>query len=725
MAAKRELQCDWHDGDFAQVFRCAPVGLCLVDRQSRYVRVNERLAELNGRTVDDHLGRTPADIQPDTAPLVQATLRAVLEGGEPLYEIESSITSPDRPGGKQWRLENWYPLRSAQGEVWGALGAVTEITERKRREELLFQAKAEAEAECIANQHFAARLSYEMRAPLTAILGFAELLADPQASPGQRQDYAEDIQRNAQSLLRLVNSILELGREEGRHLPSEARGRVSLHAAPRILLAEDTQDSQKLFKTILDKAGLLVDVAPDGITAFERALATLHANQPYGLILMDMQMPGLDGFEVTRRLRAAGWRKPIVALTGFATPEDRQRCLEAGCDEHLPKPVTRQVLLATIQNYLQFPGLHAWGTHDPPVPASPAPRTDGCLLDDVHLSEEERARLLEGFHESLPGYLEELTQAVRGQDREQLRQTAHRLAGVAGLYGFRALEQAAASLEHRATQAGWPELAGSVNGLRIVVPAERKPVAETVAAAPPAQVATQPVSVIDSEPRHAGEDATGRPVRVLLAEDDALVRVGVRAVLDALPNVQVVAVACNGREAVDQAQKYRPDIALMDITMPELDGLNATAQLAETCPQVRVIMLSVHTREDCVLQAMRVGARGYLLKSTPPEELERALQAVMRGEPYLCSGVSEHVVTAFLEQHGTRQSAAKRPTSRQLEILKLIAEGYSTKMIASELGISVKTADRHRSDLMKLLDIHETASLVRYAVRMGLVSAES
>jgi DNA-binding NarL/FixJ family response regulator len=161
----------------------------------------------------------------------------------------------------------------------------------------------------------------------------------------------------------------------------------------------------------------------------------------------------------------------------------------------------------------------------------------------------------------------------------------------------------------------------------------------------------------------------------------------------------------------------------MDISMPELDGFTATAKLAAACPEIKVIMLSVHTQEDCVLQAMQSGARGYLLKNTPPEELARALHAVAQGETYLCSAVSEHVVAALVGKDGTRPGGPKRPTPRQLEVLKLIAEGNSTKQIAKQLNISVKTAEHHRTHVMKLLNIHDTASLVRYAIRLGVASA--
>jgi len=215
-----------------------------------------------------------------------------------------------------------------------------------------------------------------------------------------------------------------------------------------------------------------------------------------------------------------------------------------------------------------------------------------------------------------------------------------------------------------------------------------------------------------------------RPIRVLLAEDHALVRAGFRALLQDLPDVQVVAETGEGREALRLVDKARPDVILMDISMPGLNGLEATAQVASEYPGVRVIILSMHADEEYVLQALRAGATGYLLKDSDAAELGLALHAVIRGETYLSPHVSRHVIADYLRLVGNEPDTHERLTPRQRQVLQLIAEGHTTKEIAQILNVSERTAMTHRTQLMERLDIHDIAGLVRYAIRTGLVSAE-
>lgn len=222
-----------------------------------------------------------------------------------------------------------------------------------------------------------------------------------------------------------------------------------------------------------------------------------------------------------------------------------------------------------------------------------------------------------------------------------------------------------------------------------------------------------------------------KPIRVLLADDHNLVRAGIRALLQNVPEVEVVAEAENGRQVLGLVAKTKPDIVLMDIAMPELNGLDATAQLIKEHPKLRIIILSMHATEAFVLEALRAGASGYLLKGAATPELGLAIQAVARGETYLSSAVSGHVIEAFKRTPGgdTRQDAQPgrdetNLTPRQREVLQLIAEGRSTKEIAQRLNISVKTAKTHRSELMRRLDLHDVAALVRYALQIGLVSQD-
>lgn len=213
-------------------------------------------------------------------------------------------------------------------------------------------------------------------------------------------------------------------------------------------------------------------------------------------------------------------------------------------------------------------------------------------------------------------------------------------------------------------------------------------------------------------------------IRVLLTEDHWLVRASLKSLLSDFADIDVVAEASNGREALDLIAQHRPDIILMDISMPGLNGLEATRRVVKEHPEVRVVVLSMHTGEDYVLQALRAGASGYVLKGSPPHELELAIQSVARGEIFLSPAISKHVIDAYLTRTADKTSPLENLTPRQREILQLIAEGKSSKEIARLLDTSVKTIESHRASLMERLDIHDLAGLVRYAIRHGLISLE-
>jgi DNA-binding NarL/FixJ family response regulator len=212
-------------------------------------------------------------------------------------------------------------------------------------------------------------------------------------------------------------------------------------------------------------------------------------------------------------------------------------------------------------------------------------------------------------------------------------------------------------------------------------------------------------------------------IRVLLVDDHKLFRAGIRSLLQTVEGVDVVAEAGDGREGLRLIETHSPDVVLMDIMMPGLNGLDAAARVARTCPGTRVIMLSMNAGEDSVLQTLRAGAAGYLVKTADPAELEQAIRAVVRGETFLSSAISQHVVAACLGRLGTERTTLERLTPRQREVLQLIAEGHRTKEVAEKLGITPKTAEAYRGELMKGLDIHDVASLTRYAIRMGVVNA--
>ena len=214
-------------------------------------------------------------------------------------------------------------------------------------------------------------------------------------------------------------------------------------------------------------------------------------------------------------------------------------------------------------------------------------------------------------------------------------------------------------------------------------------------------------------------------IRVLLADDHKLFRAGIRSLLQTLDDIEVVAEAGDGREALRLAAAHRPDVVLMDIMMPNLNCLDAAARIAHAYPHTRVIMLSMSADEDSVLKTLRAGAVGYLVKTADPAELELAIRAAMRGEKFLSSAVSEHVVSVCLNRLDKEQTSLERLTRRQREVLQLVAESHTTKDIAKRLEISTKTAEAYRGELMRALDIHDIASLTRYAIRTGLVSLDS
>lgn len=215
------------------------------------------------------------------------------------------------------------------------------------------------------------------------------------------------------------------------------------------------------------------------------------------------------------------------------------------------------------------------------------------------------------------------------------------------------------------------------------------------------------------------------PVRIVLADDHVLLRAGLRKLLDTIEGVTVAGEADDGLALLALATELQPDMVLMDIAMPGLNGLEAAARLAKSMPRTKVLILSMHQSEEYVRQALKSGASAYLLKDAAPVELELAIRAVLRGETYLSPAVSRGVVSDYVQRLREAPDAGSGLTPRQTEVLQLIAEGLSTKDIARRLDLSVKTVETHRTQLMRQLDIHEIAGLVRYAMRIGLVSPDA
>jgi DNA-binding NarL/FixJ family response regulator len=208
-------------------------------------------------------------------------------------------------------------------------------------------------------------------------------------------------------------------------------------------------------------------------------------------------------------------------------------------------------------------------------------------------------------------------------------------------------------------------------------------------------------------------------VRILLADDHAVVRRGLRALLEARQDFEVCAEASNGREAVALALHHKPDVAVLDISLPIVNGIEATRQIRKEAPGTEVMIFTLHDRESEIRDVLHAGARGYVLKSEADEQIVRAVEALARHHAYFSDHVSETLLDNFVEQAGSGNAIAL--TAREREVVQLIAEGNSNKKIAHLLSISVKTVETHRSASMRKLDIHSTAELVRYAVRQRLI----
>jgi DNA-binding NarL/FixJ family response regulator len=215
-------------------------------------------------------------------------------------------------------------------------------------------------------------------------------------------------------------------------------------------------------------------------------------------------------------------------------------------------------------------------------------------------------------------------------------------------------------------------------------------------------------------------------VRVLIADDHKIMLAGLRSLLEKQSDIEVVGEAENGRKAVQLAQEKKPDVVVMDVSMPDLNGIEATTQILENLPETRVIALSMHSDKRFVMGMLRAGAAGYLLKDCASQELANAIAQVAGGKKYLSPEITGVVIDDFLQGSvlDEDETVASVLSAREREVLQLIAEGWSTKQIASHLYVSIKTIETHRRQIMKKLDLHTIADLTKYAIREGLTSVE-
>ncbi|SRR6266536_819249 len=213
-------------------------------------------------------------------------------------------------------------------------------------------------------------------------------------------------------------------------------------------------------------------------------------------------------------------------------------------------------------------------------------------------------------------------------------------------------------------------------------------------------------------------------INVLLADDHTVVRQGLRALLETEEDMNIVGEAENGRQAVQMAKRLQPDVVVMDIAMPSLNGLEATRQVTKESPKSKVLILSSYSDDEYVKQLTDAGASGYLVKQTAAQDLVAAIREAKKGNAFFSPAISKRLLEHYRASTGTKSSGARKSpklTPRELEVLQLIAEGYANKQIAGELFISIKTVEKHRQQLMHKLDIHDVAGLTRYAIAKGII----
>lgn len=216
-----------------------------------------------------------------------------------------------------------------------------------------------------------------------------------------------------------------------------------------------------------------------------------------------------------------------------------------------------------------------------------------------------------------------------------------------------------------------------------------------------------------------------KKIRLVLADDHPVVRKGIRSCLTS-PDLEIVGEAVDGLEAVAKVKELKPDIVLMDIDMPKMSGLDATRQLRKENPEVRVLILSIHSNKQYVLQIIQSGAQGYVLKDASPTDLVKAIESICSGEAFFSPDISQIVLNQYLAEatSGDEESGTGRLTSREREVLSMIAEGQSNKEMASKLGVGVRTIETHRERVMDKLNIHTVAGLTKYAIANGIARLE-
>lgn len=228
--------------------------------------------------------------------------------------------------------------------------------------------------------------------------------------------------------------------------------------------------------------------------------------------------------------------------------------------------------------------------------------------------------------------------------------------------------------------------------------------------------------VCTGKTRSSTEDGMGMKKRIVIAEDHTILRDGLKALISQDPDLEIVGEACDGLEAIRVICEIKPDLALMDLSMPKISGIDAIREVKRCCPEIKILVLTVHKTEEYVIASLKAGANGYLLKESTHHELLHAISHVLQGNPYLSPGISDTIISGYLAGRKDEvHTLLDTLTNREKEILKLVAEGYKNKEIGEYLFISVKTVEKHRDNIMKKLDLHSASALTSFAIEHGLV----
>lgn len=491
--------------------------------------------------------------------------------------------------------------------------------------------------------------------------------------------------------------------------------KIPKHGRP-ILVVEDHIANQQVAQLYLDELGLASDVVDSGADALEAV-----ARNKYALVLMDCQMPDLDGFAATQKVRGAermtGEHLPIVAMTAHALEGDRERCLSAGMDDYISKPIDPDELRQVLEKWL------------PDIMTAAAPAADmrsaeaTTLADLVAPADLESIRsayqvhaanLFDSFLSDASMLIESIRTMIDRKDAVELTKYAHGLKGICGSISARQMLETCRELEAAGRHGDWTRAGILLDRLGAQLGEFRC-----------ARPAVEPhKSIKTAEP--------ARELRILLVEDQQVTRLGARIALEGVPGLTIVGEASDGLEALDLIRNLRPDVVLMDIGLPLLNGIEAARKIKASQPEVRILMFTGHNHDGEVLGALAAGADGYCLKESPVEQTVTAIQAVSSGAAWLDPAIAKRVraACARTDEQISKSSHPRQPlksplSDRELEILRLIVEGLSNKQIAAKLEVTLDTVKSHVKYVLWKLSVSDRTQAAVKALQEGLLEGDS